>query len=403
MTPASTTRNTPSPPGNTREGKRTMKKIRLFTPGPVTVPEDVQLEMARPFEHHRTSWFKSVIKECQEKLQQLLMTKNETLIFTGSGTAAMEGAIVCCSPKGSKALTIEGGKFGQRWGIICERFGIPVIRHEIEWGTAIDPKVIADYLAKDKDITTVILTHSETSTGTACDLQAIAKITRDKGKLLLADCITSAAAMPLYPDEWGVDVVVTGSQKSLMLPPGLSFAAVNDRAWEVIEANKTAPAYYLDYKGARKAGAKNDTPYTPALTLIRGLRTSLNMLLEEGIENGWKRVAAQAAATRAAAEAIGLPVFSKRPSDSVTAMSIPDGLSEPDLRSKLRDEFGVHLAGGQEHLKGKIVRISHMGYVDVIDTLGAIAAIEQVLFRMGHSFELGAGLTAAQKVFVERL
>ncbi len=380
-----------------------MKKIRLFTPGPVSVPEDIQLEMARPFEHHRTAWFGEVVKECQEKLRQVLMTRGDALIFTGSGTAAMEGAIVGCHPPGAKALVIEGGKFGERWGEICERFQIPCLRHKVEWGTAVDPQFIADALAKDKAISSVIVVHSETSTATVCDLEKIAGITRGAGRLLLADCITSAGALPLRPDDWGVDVVVTGSQKALMLPPGLGFAAVGERAWAVIEKNERRASYYVDYLAARKSARKNDTPYTPALTLVRGLRVALDMLLGEGLENVWKRVAAQAAATRAAARALGLGVFSKSPSDSVTAISVPESLGEGELRKRLRERYGIHLAGGQDSLKGKICRISHMGYVDVIDTIGVIAAMEHCLLSMGHSFPLGSGVTAAQKVFAERL
>jgi aspartate aminotransferase-like enzyme len=379
-----------------------MKKIRLFTPGPVGVPEEVLLEMARPFEHHRTPWFGKVMEDCTKQLQQLFLTRSDVLIFTGSGTAAMEGAIVGCNPPGSKALVIENGKFSQRWGIVCESFNIDCIRHEIEWGTAIDPQVIADYLKKDAKISSVIVVHSETSTATACDLQAIGKIVHDAGKLLLADCITSLGALPVRPDDWHIDVAVTGSQKALMLPPGLGVAAVGPRAWEVIEKNLSQSTYYLNYNAARKAGKKFDTPYTPALSLIRGLRMTTAMLLEEGLENVWKRVAAQAAATRAAAKAIGLGIFSKSPSDSVTAVTPPASIAEGDVRKALRERYGIHLAGGQDGVKGKIMRMSHMGYIDEIDTLGAIAALEQVLHRMGHGFDLGAGLAAAQKVFAER-
>lgn len=380
-----------------------MKKIRLFTPGPVGVPEDVLLEMARPFAHHRTPWFSGVIKECQEMLQQLFLTKNDTLIFTGSGTATMEGAIVGCHPAGAKALVIEGGKFGQRWGEMCEFFGIDCIRHQVKWGDAIAPDVIAEYLAKDDQISSVILAHNETSTATICDLETIGGITHEAGKLLLADCITSAGVVPLRPDDWHVDVLVTGSQKAFMLPPGLGFAAVGERAWSVIENNDRKASYYLDYSNARKAARKNDTPYTPALTLIRGLRMTLSMMLEEGVENIWKRVAAQAEATRSAAKALGLSLLSSSPSDSVTAIRIPESVGEGNLRKMLRDRYGMHLAGGQDELKGKIVRMSHMGFIDVADTLSLIGAIELCLHTLGHGFELGAGLAAAQRVFAERL
>lgn len=379
-----------------------MKKIRLYTPGPCQVPEEALLEMARPFEHHRTAWFKELLKECTSKLQQVMCTKNDVLILTGSGTAAAEGAIVGCTPPGSKMLTIEGGKFGQRWGLVCEQHGIDVIRHEIEWGTAIEPKVIEDYLKKDPAISAVTVVHSETSTATVCDLAAIAKITNQHNKLLIADCITSAGAIPLKPDEWGVDIVITGSQKALMLPPGLSFASVSPRAWKVIEGNPKQHAYYLNFLQARKAAQKDDTPWTPAHILVRGLRITLNMMLDEGLENLWKRVATMAAATRAAAEAINLKVFSKSPSDSVTAILMPDGMDEGNVRKQLRERYGLHCAGGQDHLKGKIIRLSHMGFIDALDSVSSIAALEQVMHSMGHNFPLGAGVTAAQKVIAER-
>jgi aspartate aminotransferase-like enzyme len=380
-----------------------MNKIRLYTPGPCQVPEEILLEMARPFEHHRTEWFRQLMAECSEKLKQVLHTKNEVMIITGSGTAAAEGAILGCNPRGSKMLNIEGGKFGQRWGIIASQFGIDVIRHEIEWGTAVDPQVIADYLKRDPKITTVMVTHSETSTATLCDLEAIGKICRDADKLLLADCITSAGCLPLKPDEWGVDVVIGGSQKAFMLPPGLGFAAVSDRAWSVIESNQAQHSFYVNLNQARKAAAKNDTPYTPAHVMIRGLRAALDLLLSEGMENVWKRVATMAAATRAAGQAVGLSVFSKRPSDSVTALTAPQSVEVEAVRKELRTRFGIQCAGGQDHLKGKIFRIGHMGYLDAMDAVLAVAALEQVLYRAGHKFDLGAGVTAAQQVLAERL
>lgn len=380
-----------------------MKKIRLFTPGPCAVPDEVLLEMARPFHHHRTDWFKGMLKDATTKLQQVLMTKYDVLTITGSGTAAAEGAIVGLHPPGSKLLNIEGGKFGQRWGEIAQQFGIDVVRHEIEWGTAIDPSWIADALKKDPAITSVMVVHSETSTATRCDLEAIGKACKQAGKLLLADCITSAGALPLRPDDWGVDVVITGSQKSLMLPPGLGFVALSPKAVAAIESNNSQHAYYLNLNKARKSALEFDTPFTPAHLLVRGLVKALDLLLEEGIERVWKRVAAMAAATRAAGEAIGLPVFSKSPSDSVTALTPPAGITVKDVRNALEQRFGIESAGGQDRLKGKILRIGHMGAIDEMDTVLAVAALEQALYKLGHKFQLGAGVTAAQKVLAERM
>ncbi len=380
-----------------------MRKFRLFTPGPCAVPEEVLIEMARPFHHHRTDWFKGYMKQATEKLQQVLCTKNDVIIITGSGTAAAEAGIVGAMGPGAKLLTIEGGKFGERWGEVAQQHGIPVTRHAIEWGTAATPQMVADLLKKDPALTAVMVVHSETSTATACDLAGIGKVCRDTGKLLMADCITSAGALPLKPDEWGVDIAITGAQKSLMLPPGLGFLAVSEKAWAAIEANKSQHAYYLNLSKARKMAKESDTPFTPAHLLIRGLVKALDILLEEGIENVWKRVAAMAAATRAAGEAIGLKVFSRSPSDSVTALCPPAGITVKDLRNELEKRYGIESAGGQDQLKGKIFRLGHMGYVDEMDTLLAIGALEQCLYKMGHKFNLGAGVTAAQKVFAERL
>jgi serine---pyruvate transaminase len=380
-----------------------MKKIRLFTPGPCAVPEEVLLEMARPFEHHRTDWFKSFMKRAAEQLQQVLQTKNEVIIITGSGTAAAEAAIVGCNPPGSKLLTLEGGKFGERWGEIAQAYGINVIRHAVDWGTPPTAAMVADFLKKDPAITGVMAVHSETSTATMCDLAAIAKVVSGAGKLMLADCITSAGCLPLKPDEWHVDVVITGAQKALMLPPGLGFLAISEKAWKVIEANKAQHTYYLNLNKARKMAKESDTPFTPAHLLVRGLVRALDILLEEGMEHVWKRTAAMAAATRAAGEAIGMKVFSKSPSDSVTALCPPAGISVKDLRNELQARYGIQSAGGQDQLKGKIFRMGHMGYVDEMDTVLAVAALEQTLLKMGHKFNIGAGAMAAQKVIAERL
>lgn len=380
-----------------------MKKFRLFTPGPCAVPEEVLLEMARPFHHHRTDWFKEYMKQATAKLQQVLCTQHEVIIITGSGTAAAEAAIVGCIAPGAKLITLEAGKFGERWGEIAQQFGLNVVRQKIEWGTAPDAALVQGLLKQHPDATAVMVVHSETSTATACDLRSIAAATNAAGKLLLADCITSAGCLPLKPDEWGVDVVITGAQKALMLPPGLGFLGLSKKACAAIEANRSQHAYYLNLNKARKMAAENDTPFTPAHLLVRGLVKALDIILEEGIETVWKRVAAMAAATRAAGEAIGLKVFSKSPSDSVTALCPPEGIKVKELREELEKRYGIESAGGQDQLKGKIFRLGHMGYVDEMDTLLAIGALEQVLHKMGHKFELGAGVTAAQKVFAERL
>lgn len=374
-----------------------MSKIRLYTPGPTPVSEEVQLEIARPMDHHRTPGYQALLAEVTKELQYVLQTSNDVLTFTSSGTGAMEGGIVCCAQAGKKALVARGGKFGERWGEVCEAFGIDYIPIDVEWGHGVDPRVIEKELASRDDIGMVIVVHSETSTAAVSDIEAIGKIVASSDALFLVDAISSAGALPIKTDEWKIDVLVTGSQKALMLPPGLAFAAVSEKAWRVIEAGSPR-AYYFDYRAYRKSLKKNDAPYTPALTLVRGLGRSLAMIREEGIENIWARTAMLAKASRAAFEAMGMKLYAADPGDAVTAVWVPDGVDEGQLRKILRSEYGVHIAGGQGDLKGKVIRITHMGYIDAVDTLGALGAIEAVLLRLGHKFLPGAGLTAAQKV-----
>ena len=362
------------------------------------VPEEIMLEMARPMKHHRTSWYRDMLKEVTEDLQYLFQTKGTCLTFTGSGTAAAEGAIIGCCPPGKKALCARGGKFGERWAMVCEAFGIEHVNYDIEWGHGAKADKIAEYLDKDPSIATVIIVHSETSTAAVSDIEKIAAITSKRGCLLIVDGITAVGTIPVKMDEWGVDVYVTGSQKAMMLPPGLGFAAVNDRAWKRIDSFET-PTFYNNIKAYRNSLEKWDAPYTPAVTLVCGLRLALKMIKERGLENIWSETARMARATREAAIAIGMKVFASDPVDSVSALLTPQGIDGAELRSRLIKDHGMTVAGGQDQLKGKIIRISHMGYCDDYDTLSCIAAVEQVLKAMGHKFELGAGLTAAQKVF----
>jgi len=377
-----------------------MKKLRLFTPGPTMVPEDVMLEMARPMEHHRTAFYREMLKEVTGHLQYLFQTKATCLTVTGSGTSAMEGVIVGCCPPGHKALVVRNGKFAERWAEVCAAFGIEHANLDIKWGHGAKPADIAAALDADAKIDTVIVVHSETSTATVSDVEGIARLTRERGALLLVDGITAVGAIPVKMDDWGIDAYVTGSQKALMLPPGLAFAAVGDRAWKRIDSG-TTPTLYNDLKAYRKSLETFDAPYTPANTLVRGALHVLRGMRERGLESIWSETTRLARATRAAAEAIGLKVFASDPVDSVTAMVVPDGVDEAALRKKMRGEYGFQVAGGQGALKGKIIRFSHMGYVDAFDTLGAISALELTLVGQGFSLTVGAGLAAAQRVFAE--
>jgi len=374
-----------------------MKKERLFTPGPVMVPHEVLLEMAQPMQHHRTGWYRDLHKELCELLQYLFQTKGTCLTFTGSGTSAMEAVIVGCCPPGHKALVVQNGKFSERWVKECVTFGIEHTALDLPWGTGAKVADIAKAMDADPEIDTVVMVHSETSTTALSDVEGIAKLTRQRNALLLVDGITAVGAIPVKMDEWGVDAYVTGSQKAMMLPPGLGFAAVNDRVWKRVDSGKT-PTLYCDLKAYRKSLETFDAPYTPALTLVRGAVYVLRGIKARGLEAIWAETSLLAAATRAAAGGLGLKVYPKDPVDSVTAMLVPDGVDEAKLRKIMREKHGFQIAGGQGDLKGKIVRFSHMGYVDAFDTLGVIAALELTLKELGYGVTIGAGLTAAQKV-----
>ncbi len=377
-----------------------MKKQRLFTPGPTMVPEDVLLEMAQPMRHHRTAWYREMGKEVHELLQYLFQTKSTCLTFTGSGTSAMEGVIVGCCPPGHKALVFRNGKFAERWAKVCSTFNIEHTTVDVKWGRGIRPEDVKKELDADPKIDTVIVVHSETSTTALSDVEGIAKVTRERGALLLVDGITAVGAIPVKMDDWGIDAYVTGSQKAMMLPPGLGFAAVGDRAWERIDSGKM-PTLYNDLKAYRKSLDTFDAPYTPAVSLVCGTLYVLRGLKERTLEAVWAETSMLARGTRAAAKALGLKVYAEDPVDSVTAMVVPDGVDEGVLRKTLLEKYGFQVAGGQGEVKGKIIRFSHMGYVDMFDTIGVIAALEMALKAQGYDVKLGAGVAAAQAVFAD--
>ena len=373
-----------------------MIKQRLFTPGPTDVPPEVLNEMAKPIFHHRTEQFREMFAEVNDGLKKLLVTSGDVLTLAGSGTAGMEGAIATLVPRDKKVLVANGGKFGERWVKISKIYGLDVDEVALEWGTALSPATVKEKVDTG-EYGAVIVVYSETSTATAADLEGIAAVTRDTDVLLLVDAITAAGALPLKQDAWGVDVVGAGSQKALMLPPGLACVSVSDKAWKVSESVQSPPAFYLNLKAYRKSVGANDTPYTPAVSLIRGLKVALDMIHAVGIETVWARTALLAKATRTAAEALGLKVFSAQPSDSVTGIWYPDGVDD-GFRKALRKKYGCSVAGGQEAVKGKIFRVSHMGFVDPLDTVGLIAAIEYTLADLGAEVKIGQGVAAAVKV-----
>ena len=372
-----------------------MLKPRLFTPGPTDVPPEVLVEMAKPIFHHRTPRFRQMLGRVHDGLKNILQTTNDVLTIAGSGTAGMEAAIACAVPRDKKVLVSDGGKFGERWVKVAKLYRLDVDEVKLEWGTALQPELVGEKLATG-EYGAVITVYSETSTATACDLEAIGKVVAETDAILIADCITALAALPLKTDEWHVDIVGGGSQKALMLPPGLAFLAVSEKAWAQVDRIEP-PAFYLDLKAYRKSLADNDMPYTAPVSLIRGAEVSIGMINDIGIEKVWRRTGLLAKAMRAAAEAVGLRVFSQQPSDSVTGILYPEGVDD-GFRKALQERYGCSVAGGQDELKGKAFRVSHLGYVDPLETIGLVAAIEYVLAELGADVEIGKGVTAAVRV-----
>jgi len=372
-----------------------MIKKRLFTPGPTDVPPEVLNEMAKPIFHHRTAQFRSMFAEVNAGLKKIVKTDNDVITIGGSGTAGMEAAIACAVPRDKKVLVANGGKFGERWAKVARVYGLDVDEVVLEWGTALQPEFVEEKLATG-EYGAVITVYSETSTATMCDLKAIAEVVGRTDAILLADSITAVGALPLKMDEWGIDVVGGGSQKAFMLPPGLAMVALSDKAWANVD-KIDAPSFYLDLKAYRKSLAKDDTPYTSAVSLIRGLKVAVDMINDIGIERVWARTAVLAKAMRTAAEALGMKIFSQQPSDSVTGILFPEGVGD-EFRTKLQTKYGASVAGGQNEVKGKLMRINHMGYVDPLDTIGLVAAIEYTLADCGADVEIGKGVAAATQI-----
>jgi serine---pyruvate transaminase len=374
-------------------------KYRLLTPGPTPVPEETLLEMARPVPHHRTAEFKAILGEVLQDLQKVFCTKNNVLPLTCSGTGALEAALVNSVPQGGKAICLLAGKFGERWKSLCKAYGIEAINVVVPYGQAVQTAQVEKALADHPDAVAVCATLSETSTGVFHDIAAFGKIVARTPALFIVDAISGLGAMECRTDDWQIDICCTGSQKALMMPPGLAFVSVSDKGWKRIDQNTSARTFYFDLKKAHAKVKENDTPYTPAHTLLRAMRVSLKKLLANGIEAVWAEQARNAAAARAGLTALGLPVFPSPPNNALTAVSMPAGIDSSELLKRLEKKYGLKLANGQDQLKGKIIRLAHMGYIDQCDILAAISGIELVLAEMGHPVTPGTGVTAAQRVF----
>lgn len=374
-------------------------KQRLLTPGPTPVPEETLLELAKPMIFHRTPEFRQMLGEVLQDLQTIFCTKNLIVPLTSSGTGALEAALVNCVPPGKKVICLIAGRFGERWKNIANAYGLEAIVVNVPYGQAVQPEQLQQALADHPDAVAVCSTLSETSTGVGHDIAAFGKIIAPTAALHIVDAISGLGAMECRSDAWKIDICCTGSQKALMMPPGLAFLSVSDKAWKVIEKNPAPRTFYFDLKKAKKNLESNDTPYTPAHTMIRAMRLSTRRLVTEGMEAIWARQANYAAAARAGFQALGLELFPSQPNTALTVVKMPPGVDSSAVLAKLEKQYGLKLANGQDTLKGKIIRLAHMGYIDQFDILAAIAGVELVLLEMGHAVKVGEGVAAAQRVF----
>ena len=373
-------------------------KTFLMIPGPTPVPESVMLDIAKHPIGHRSSEFSSILKEVYANLKYVFQTQNDVFVFTSSGTGAMCAALENLVNEGDKVLSLVIGNFGNRWAKIAESRGAVVEKIEVPAGEVINPEVLKKRLNEDtnKEIKIVTLTHSETSTGAANDIKTLCAIIREHGAISVVDGVTSVCAMPCKPDEWGIDVLISGSQKGFMIPPGLAFLTANERAWKVYEQCKH-PSFYFDWAAHRKAVQGDTTPFTPAVNLIVGLNTALKMIKEEGIENVNARHKRHAMALRAAIRALNLQLLvpdDENASYAITSILPPDGITIPDIRKTLKNDYDIEVANGQNQLKDKIFRMGTLGFVCDRDLIASVGALEAALQKLGHKFTLGAGLQA---------
>lgn len=373
-------------------------KTFLMIPGPTPVPESVLLDMAKHPIGHRSGEFSKILKEVFENLKYVFQTKNDVFLFTASGTGAMCSAIENLVDEGDDVLSLVIGNFGARWGKIAEARGANVEKIKVDYGQVVTPEMLKAKLAEcsDKKFKIITMTHNETSTGATNNIKELVKIVREYGAISVVDGVTSIGAMDCKMDEWGIDVLVSGSQKGFMIPPGLSFLAANERAFEVASKCKH-PSFYFDWKAHKKSFDADTTPFTPAVNLIIALNTALKMIREEGLENIFARHTKYAKALRAAIRAMGLKLFvddDSIASTSITSVLPPDGVSVPDIRKVLKNDFDIVVANGQNDLKDKIFRMGTLGFVCERDMIAAVGSLEATLYRLGYKFELGSGVRA---------
>ena len=379
-----------------------MKKYQLMAPGPTPVPSNVLLAMAQPMIHHRTPEYDALFAEVRGGLKRLFQTTQDVLPFASSGTGAMEGAVANTLSAGDTVLLLRAGKFAERWEEICRAFGVTVVPLSAPFGDTVPAAAFVEALRRHPEARAVLMQHSESSTGVLHDVRGIAAATRDSQAILIVDAVSSLGIADLQMDAWGVDVVVSGSQKGLMLPPGLSLCAVSQKAWGHVRTSRL-PKYYFDFTAEAKSVAKGEAHFTPAVSIMVGLREVLRMLEAEGLANTFRRHDRLARATRAGVEALGLEIFAKAtPSPALTPVVAPAGIDSEKILATYSTSHNITIAGGQGEMKGKVFRLGHMGYVAEFDVISALAALEQVLQELGHAVDFGASVSAAQKIFAER-
>jgi len=377
------------------------ERQRIFAPGPTPVPEEVLSAMSHSPLHHRTEAFVEILGRVRTNLQYLFQTKQPVYLFASSGTGAMEASLVNLLSPGSPVLVINGGKFGERWTKMSERFGLQVQEIKLPWGEAVDPQIVREALKANPKIQAVLVQASETSTGAQHPIQELGQVVRESSDaLFIVDAITALGVSPLPMDAWNLDAVITGSQKALMLPPGLAFLAISEKA--KARRQKKNPSFYFDLLSEDKAFEKGETAWTPAVSLILGLDVVLSKIQKAGLESVFYHHNRLAEGTRLAVKEMGLELLAKKsPSNAVTACLVPSSVDGKKIITHMRDRFGMTVAEGQDDYKGKMFRLAHLGYYDELDMLSVLSAVEMTLTHLGYKLELGKGVGAATKYFLE--
>jgi aspartate aminotransferase-like enzyme len=381
-----------------------MKKKYIMAPGPTEVPPEVIAEAAKPVMHHRTPQFRKILTEVLDGMKYVLGTARSVYLMAASGTGAMEAAMANTVNAGDKIIVGSIGAFGDRWENLGKAYGANIVKITAEWGNALNPVEVKKTLDANPDAVAFFLQLNETSTGVYNDIEAIAKLTANHKAIIVVDGISGIGAQPFYMDKWGVDIIVVGSQKGLMIPPGLAYVSCSEKAWKLVEACKT-PRFYFDLRKFEKSLTKEkmpDTPWTSAVSLICQQAVALRMIKEETNEKVWERHAKLSKAVREGIKALGLTLFAKEnPAIVLTSVVVPDGLDGKLLMKKIRDEYGISMAGGQLKMEGKIFRIGTLGYTDRFDPVMGVAAAEMALKEMGANIEIGKGVKRVMEVLME--